>query len=809
MLKKMVNEKQIKTSQSQRASPIVMVKKPDRKDENGDQLYRLTTNFKELNKCIKDEIHPIPKIRQVLDKLLGKKVFTVIDLKDGFHQLKLDEESQELCALITPIGVYQYLRMPMGIKVAPSIFQREIAKILEDTPGELYIDDIILGADSIESLYEQTNEVLETLAKRKIVITPSKCHFGMTKVKYLGYQITPNGVRIDPQTIDNIEDKIFKTITAVLKDENKSVKDLVKSTVGIVQYYSQFCPMMADKLVQLTDKLRKNGDGMFRNEDLAKIKEIIYEFRASGAIAPADPSLPTIVATDASNRAIGFIATQDQDGEPKIIDMASAKINNGLAKRLTSYQIDETKLDSAFSRELFAIDFAMTRLQDRVRLSKVTVLTDHKAITDILKRNWGQWMVGKNGTIMEKIRISNVTVEWIPRKDNIIANALAKWRKPDDQYTQRDRLADLKPQVTRYHLPKDRQYVKDCQAYLETKKQAEDGLKLKLGDKVRHTTAATRAYNVEAKKTRPPKLTYTNYRGPNRFAMLHLLTTCLAMITFMPTSNAYQIIYPHQLHAESLDLATPVKLCTLSKNDSNTTEILTFGQVHIPVKEPRVVVIPKITKMTIQDVDIECSDPNYYWSGIMSPTSPTPTTMINATKTSRLLISIKRSRTDLITIAELQFRKHNKMYTTKITLDKGTTVTKRIKISEDIPDSTIPTVNNIHHQNDSGTQIQTPYEMKLQHDYLEGNLMMTTQLKAKKQTKPTIHADISRNKINPNDLLYECDSKPFKVNLRTSRKIKAQTFTLPSSTYIVKFYIVLPKKINRQKNHLSKNQVQF
>lgn len=127
-------------------SNLVVVEKPD-------GSIRLCLDPQDLNRAIRRDHVLIPKVEELVSKLCNKTVFTVLDLKDGFFQIELDEESTDLCTFSTPFGCYKFLRLPMGLSCAPEIFQKRNEANFSDIEGVLiYFDDLLIAAETPENM---------------------------------------------------------------------------------------------------------------------------------------------------------------------------------------------------------------------------------------------------------------------------------------------------------------------------------------------------------------------------------------------------------------------------------------------------------------------------------------------------------------------------------------------------------------------------------------------------------------------------------------------------------------------------------
>lgn len=155
ILDRLVKDKIIRSSESPYASPIVLVHK-----KNGE----FCVDYRELNKITIKNNFPTPLIEDHLDRLRNKRYFTTLDLRDGFHHVKVAESSVKLTAFNTPLGQFEYLRMPFGLTNAPKVFQRFINSIFSDLIRQdkilLFVDDILIATESIDEHLDILKEIL-------------------------------------------------------------------------------------------------------------------------------------------------------------------------------------------------------------------------------------------------------------------------------------------------------------------------------------------------------------------------------------------------------------------------------------------------------------------------------------------------------------------------------------------------------------------------------------------------------------------------------------------------------------------------
>jgi hypothetical protein len=165
---------------------------------------RFCVNYTELNEMTVNDVYPIPDIDSILEDFHGKRYFSIIDLKSGYHQFPLSENAKRYAACITPEGIFKYDCMTFGFKNAPAFFQRFMNNTFSDYMGKfvrIYIDDIVIFSNSFEEHLKHVESVLERLAKCNIKANREKCHFFLKEMRVLGKIISEDGIKPDPELI--------------------------------------------------------------------------------------------------------------------------------------------------------------------------------------------------------------------------------------------------------------------------------------------------------------------------------------------------------------------------------------------------------------------------------------------------------------------------------------------------------------------------------------------------------------------------------------------------------------------------------
>lgn len=264
----------IELSQSQYSANCRTVPKKNGK-------HRLIINYIPLNRATIEDQYPLPMITEILGTLAGHKFFSVLDATEGFHQVNLHPDSRHFTAFLTPIGLYQYKRVPFGFTNSPAIFQRAINEVLG--PGlyrrcAAYVDDIIVFGRTQEEHDDNLQWVLSRCQHFNFKINPSKCQFSKNSIKFLGRLISDKG--ISPLLDDlNFLDNTTKYPT------NKAE---VRSLLGSLQFIARFIPNFSEITRPLVELTRKDAQFLWQG----KHSEVVETIKRCITEAKPQPLLP-------------------------------------------------------------------------------------------------------------------------------------------------------------------------------------------------------------------------------------------------------------------------------------------------------------------------------------------------------------------------------------------------------------------------------------------------------------------------------------------------------------------------------------
>ena len=386
----------IRRSSSPWASPIHVVAK-----DNG--KYRLCGDYRRLNAATIHDSYPMPLISEVFNHFPTAKIFSTLDLTKAYHQIPVFKDDIQKTAIITPLGLFEYLRMPFGLRNASQTFQRHIHNILSNLDFVVaYIDDLIVGSSSPEEHITHLKKLLHVLNDNNLQINVGKCQFFKTEVQFLGHLISESGLRPIPSRLQTIRDMPRPETTTQLR-----------SFLGIINYCHRFIPKISEILSPLSavshgpKKAKINwSDTMI--EAFGKAKNSLASIQTLSFLKP---NIPLTLTTDASDFGVGAVLQQMEPSGPKPLEFFSKKMN------------DAQRRYSAFDRELLAIYLAVKHFRHLVDGRKLTIFSDHKPLSHVISM--------KNPTQRQLRQISFISefttdIKYIAGKDNVVADCLSR-----------------------------------------------------------------------------------------------------------------------------------------------------------------------------------------------------------------------------------------------------------------------------------------------------------------------------------------------------------------------------------------------
>src|SRR5882724_8359963 len=296
-LDEMLGKGFIRSSNSPIGVPVLFAKKKD-------GSLRLCVDYRKLNRLTQRNRYPLPLIGNLLDQLRSAKVFTKIDLRAGYNNVRIAEGHEWLTAFRTRYGAFEYLVMPFGLTNAPSTFQHFMNDIFSDMTDIcviIYLDDILIFSNSLAEHRVHVRTVLQHLREHNLHAKPEKCSFHTDSVEYLGFIISHSRISMDPSKGCVIRD------WPVLRN----LKEL-QSFLVFANFYRHFIHQYSSIVSHLTRLTRKDTPFTWSSNAHSSFTLLKDAFSDAPILIHFNPTFPTILKTDSSNYAISGILSQPQ-----------------------------------------------------------------------------------------------------------------------------------------------------------------------------------------------------------------------------------------------------------------------------------------------------------------------------------------------------------------------------------------------------------------------------------------------------------------------------------------------------------------
>ena len=383
-------------------SNTVIVRKPGK--------MRICIDPRDLNRALKRPHYLMPTMDDILPNLSNAKVFSVLDAKDGFWQVKLTERSSFLTTFATPFGRYRWTRMPFGISTAPEEFQRRQHEIIEGLTGvEVIADDFLVygSGDTLEHALadhdKNLTQFLERARRVKLKLNKKKLRLRLNEVPYMGHIITRDGLKPDPE-------KVRAVVELPIPTDKKGVQRLL----GSVTYLSRFLSRLSDVAEPLRRLTDKQAHFEWRDDHTDTLNEIRKMLTTAPVLKYYNVKEEVTIQCDASEKGLG--ATLLQNGQP--VSFAS----RALTKTEQNY--------AQIEKECLAIVYSCEKFDQFIQGRKVTVLTDHKPLVPIFKKAIHN-APKRLQRMMLRLQTYQPEIVYCPGKDMLIADWLSRAYLPE------------------------------------------------------------------------------------------------------------------------------------------------------------------------------------------------------------------------------------------------------------------------------------------------------------------------------------------------------------------------------------------
>lgn len=376
-LQEMLDQGICRESESPFASPVILVRKSD-------GSLRFVVDMRKLNDITVKDCYPLMRIDDALDNLGGARYFATLDLQSGYWQVELDEASKPLTAFVTDQGLFEFNRMPFGLCNAPSTFSRAMSRAMKGILWSevlIYLDDVIVFARTFDEYLSRLQNVFDRLRAANLKLKSQKCKFGQEKVTFLGHVVTPDGVTTDPRKCEAIQKVPVP----------HRVKEL-RSFLGLTNYYARFVPRYREIARPLYRLTRKNMPFIWTTECQMAFEKLKQILQSTQVLAYPQFDKPFILETDASGFAIGFVLSQEHDGQLRPIHYAGRNLTEAEMKYSTT------------EREALAVYQGVHYFRSYLEDKEFEIRTDHLPLTYVFKKGYGNSRIQKWALYLSKYR---------------------------------------------------------------------------------------------------------------------------------------------------------------------------------------------------------------------------------------------------------------------------------------------------------------------------------------------------------------------------------------------------------------------
>ncbi|XP_064637858.1 uncharacterized protein K02A2.6-like [Lineus longissimus] len=340
-------------------SSLVAVKKP-----NG--TLRICIDPKPLNCALKRSHYPLPVVDDLLPKLANVKVYSVLDVKNEYWHVELDDPSSLLTTFGTPFGRFRWLRLPFGVKPASELFQRHLDQVINGAKGvELIADDMLITGegDTIEDAIKNHDQniisLLERCRENNTKLNWDKLKFKLSEVDFSGHLFTTNGLKADPKKVEAIANMPKPTDVAG-----------VQRLIGMINYLSQFLKGLSDACEPLRELTKKDAERLWTANHDAAFEKIKHLATTAPVLRYFDVHEDTTIQCDASDTGLGAAIMQKEQPVPYA------------SRALTSAERNYAHIE----KELLTIVYATKKFHQYTYGRKVIVESDHRSLESIQRK---------------------------------------------------------------------------------------------------------------------------------------------------------------------------------------------------------------------------------------------------------------------------------------------------------------------------------------------------------------------------------------------------------------------------------------
>jgi hypothetical protein len=382
----------IRPSSSPWGAPVSFVKK-----KYGS--LRMCIDYRELNKLTIKNRYPLPRIDDLFDQLQGSTYYSKIDLRSGYHQVRVRDEDIPKTAFRTRYGHHEFQVMPFGLTNAPAVFMdlmNRVCKPYLDKFVIVFIDDILIYSKNEEEHKEHLRTILGLLKEEKLYAKFSKCEFWIQSVQFLGHVIDKTGLHVDPAKIQAIKEWPTPTTPTA-----------IRQFLGLPGYYRRFIEGFSSIAKSLTKLTQKNKKYVWDENEEKVFQTLKQKLCSAPILALPDGIEDFVVYCDASHQGLGAVL------------MKCDKVMAYASRQLKVHEENYTTHDL----ELGAVVFALKIWRHYLYGTRCTVYTDHKSLQHILNQ---KELNMRQRRWLELLSDYDCDIRYHPGKANVVADALSR-----------------------------------------------------------------------------------------------------------------------------------------------------------------------------------------------------------------------------------------------------------------------------------------------------------------------------------------------------------------------------------------------
>lgn len=429
---KLLSQGLIEPSESPWAAPAFLLPKKNKTE------WRLTVDYREVNKVCRKNAYPLPLMQETLDRLKDSKFVSNLDLVMGYHQIKMANESQELTAFsIAGRGHFQYKVMPFGLSTAPAVFQAAMEKILRPVLGKhthVYLDDIIIASKSFDEHMEHLQEVFQLLLDAGLRLNWKKCNFLQEYTEFLGFIVGQGQIKVSPKKVEAVQNF----------PRPKTLRQL-RGFLALLSFVRRFIPNLAERCAPLNEMLKKGEKIIWtpeRNQAFMELKNCLTD---APVLSLPDFDNSFEIHCDASDHGLGGVLLQLIDGEYRVIAYAS-KV---LSKTERNYSVTE--------KECLSVIYCVEKWRAYIEGQKTIVKTDHSSL--VWLHNLKNPM-GRLARWVTRLAPFDLDISYVKGKDNQVPDYLSRaYDDNTDDVTPKIAVIDLHPSCNDFSSTTDQWYL--------------------------------------------------------------------------------------------------------------------------------------------------------------------------------------------------------------------------------------------------------------------------------------------------------------------------------------------------------------